>query len=201
MCEGEASHMVKFSSFLVVLSLCLTFSHSTSAEKPAWQAFVDADPLTAAQRQELAQKWAAGFNQLNDAIPTLSPSEKAWLKREYDDQIASGKFTGRSLSAMNSREYNIRLAKRFASNNVELIGAIAGGKFTDRRKEALLWAAIADNLLDREYGQAILELVDLNVISKSVLEWENYYIENQQLQGQFILNRLVIPFLAGTQPD
>ena len=102
---------------------------------------------------------------------------------------------------MNSREYNVRLAKRFASNNVELIGAIVDGKFTDRRQEALLWAVIAYNLLDREYGQAILELVDLNVIFKSVLEWENHYIESQQLQGHLILNRLVIPFLAGIQPD
>ena len=188
-------------SFITSCFLVLALTATASGEEDVKSAFAMGEPLNPAQRQQLARLWGEDIKRLNDAIPTLSPSQEAWLQREYHDEIASGIYTSRALNAMNSREYYIWLAKSFASSNATIVAKLADGKAADRNEEALLWAILANSLLDREFGQAVLALVDERVIDKSVLGKDDYiqhYIENQQLWGQTILARLVIPYLADT---
>jgi hypothetical protein len=58
----------------------------------------------AGYRQTRIRDWREDFGKLEAQIPTLSPSEEKWLKVEFDDTIgaAGGKYTGRSLAAMDS---------------------------------------------------------------------------------------------------
>ena len=188
---------------IIACFVWLALGATASGQGDIGEAFAMGEPLTAAQRQHLAQKWRKDINRLNEAIPTLSPSQEEWLKREYDNEIkrSGNRFTGRALAAMKSREYNIRLAKQFASQNASIIAVLSEGKAVDRRQEAAAWALLAHNLMDREYGQAVLALVDYGVIDKAVLSHQDHYIENSQLWGQMILSGVLIPYLAGTQPD
>ncbi len=90
-------------STVIVLSTICTFAQDTRI----LQRFGDK-----AFRQSQARTWNEEFTKLNAQIPTLSPAEERWLKTEIDETIAEagGKYTARSFAAMDSKEYQIRVA-------------------------------------------------------------------------------------------
>jgi hypothetical protein len=59
----------------------------TSAVFAAGELAPDASVMNGAARRAFAQDLSVVFATLHLQIPELSPSQQAWLKREYDDQI------------------------------------------------------------------------------------------------------------------
>ena len=95
-----------------LLTVTLVMSPAmASAGQSFWEGAV---PPTPQARAAQAKEWLEGFRTLDRQIPTLSPTENAWLKLEYDDQIASagGRFTERAIAASGSTEYHKRVARR-----------------------------------------------------------------------------------------
>src|SRR3989442_397986 len=61
--------------------------------------------ITRDSRRSQAAEWLRELSELNRQIPTLSPAEQAWLKVEYDDEIArNGHFTPRAIRARHGKE-------------------------------------------------------------------------------------------------
>src|SRR5579871_3299638 len=62
--------------------------------------------VTRESRRAQANDWLREISRIDEQIPTLSPSEQAWLKVEYDDEIArnNGSTTARANRARYGRE-------------------------------------------------------------------------------------------------
>jgi hypothetical protein len=91
-------------------------------------------------RQQEAQKWRDGFIKLDAQIPTLSPAEQHWLKTEIDDEItrSGNRYTKRALDAMNSREYDLRIAKPQTDELVRILSELSRPTLSEGKLEVIL---------------------------------------------------------------
>ncbi len=193
-----------------VLGLLVVFlSLKPVAADDVLHAFARGEPMTFGQRQSLAQEWQQDFQKLDDAVPFLSPSQEEWLRREYDEELAqnNNQFTRRALSAMDTKEFRLRRAKVHTQANVNIIEPLANGSTKDHlRREAMLWTALAENLLNVEAIQALDDLAGTGVIEPSLI-WhrsddERLMFANYMLQAAMILKNLVlIPYAIDSQSD
>lgn len=109
------------------------------------------------------------FREFSDKIPTLSPSEDAWLKKEYDDQIASaGSFNSRAIAASKSVEFK----KKYVTNTIKRIlvqlynlDQVISAK--DRKKEIEIWSLVTARLIDQTYAEAVVDLSNKGVIKQT----------------------------------
>ena len=195
---------------LPVLGLLVVFlSWNPVAADDIRQVFALGEPMTFAQRQSLAQEWQQDFQKLDDAVPFLSPSQVEWLRREYDEELAqnNNQFTRRALNAMNTKEIRLRRTKAHTQSNANIIEPLANGSTKDHlRREAMLWTALAANLLNVEAIQALNDLAGTGVIEPSLI-WhqsddERLMFANYMLQAEMILKNLVlIPYAIDSQSD
>jgi len=148
---------------------------------------------TDAERDQVAAYLVTVFSKLDNAIPTLSPTEAAWLKTEYDDQLAANNdtFTTRAATASGS----IEMAKRTAKQQTDRIVATAGiiskyqYKFDYELSE---WARLTSMIIDVSYGWKVEQLQKANVITESAMPRPAmYYKENMTIFGQCLLNDVI----------
>jgi hypothetical protein len=161
------------------------------------------DPLpNALARRSLAREWASWFAALDRQIPTLSPSQEAWLKAEYHDEIAAAgnRFTARAGAAMGSLEYQIHLVKPRTAELVKVLTHIADGNVRDKNQEVALWTLISAWLIDYEYWQAVDTLVERGAVQKQIGHVDSLYFANYTLQAKDVLSKIVIPHLEGQLP-
>lgn len=161
------------------------------------------DPLpNALARRSLAREWTSWFTALDRQIPTLSPSQEAWLKAEYHDEIAAAgnRFTARAGSAMESLEYQIFLVKPRTAEFVKVLTLIADANVRDKNQEVALWTLVSTWLIDYEYWQAVDELVERGTVQKQIGHVESLYFANYTLQAKDVLSKIVIPHLEGQLP-
>lgn len=153
-------------------------------------------------RRGLAKEWAAAFAQVDRQLPDLSPSQEAWLRNEYHQQIdsAGGRYTPRALAATSSPEYQIYIAKPRTGEILTALTRIASGAARDKNHEVALWASIANGFIDYGYWQAITSLIDRKTIERRIGHVDSHYYENYALQAQGILSKIVIPHLEGRLP-
>lgn len=126
------------------------------------------DGFSRQDRIELAKTYKERISKLDEAIPTLSPSQKEWLRKEYDENNQSGGNVRRAMAASDSKEFNIRLAKRMTSENRKIITRLASEKFETRREEAYLWAIFAVNLSYYEATHALFNLAERGMFDMSL---------------------------------
>jgi hypothetical protein len=146
-------------------------------------------------RQAHALQLQRDFEALNAQIPTLSPSEEQWLKREIDDTIAGngGRYTKRALDAMQSRAWSIRVAKPHAQLIIADLGSLATQR--DRMRETRQWARIAALLMDHDFWQAVEDLQQRGVIDKQYLRFLGDFPGlTAGVWAQQILNEVVVPY-------
>ena len=128
----------------------------------AWtRAITHGEPMTFAQRQSLAQEWQQDIQNLDGAVPFLSPSQEEWLRREYDEELAqnNNQFTLRALNAMETKEFRLKRTKAHTQSNANIIEPLANGSTKDHlRREAMLWTALAANLLNVEAIPTVIPL-------------------------------------------
>ena len=151
-------------------------------------------------RQAHALQLQRDFEALSAQIPTLSPSEERWLKTEIDDTIAANgqRYTKRALEAMESRAWNIKVAKQHAQRIVADLGPLT--RQLDRTKETRQWARISALLMDHGFWQAVEDLQQRGVIDKQYLHFLGDFPEpTAGLWAQQILNEVVVPYFDAQQ--
>ena len=166
----------------------------------AAQEFWRSDLPNLTVRQAEAKELLNTFQSLEKQIPMLSPSEKAWLQREIDEELASGKYTPRALRAMDSTEYNIRTAHRYLETLTNALSALSERKFSDTKQEVRLWTIAAHTMAEHSLWQSVRVLVDKKIVGEKIGHVDNFYFENFVLQAQGILEKVVIHYLDGTLP-
>ena len=153
-------------------------------------------------RRALAQGYAKAFIEVDRQIPQLSPTQVAWLKAEYHEEIAAAgnRFTKRALAAMNSLEYQIHVVKPKTGEIVAALLQITTIGPQSKSTEVALWASVASMLIDNQYWQAVGSLVDRKIIQPRIGHVDSYYSQNYALQAQNILSRIVVPHIDGRLP-
>jgi hypothetical protein len=137
-------------------------------------------------RQNQTKQWRNEFVRLNAQIPTLSPAEERWLKTEVTDTIesAGGRYTSRSLAAMDSREYQISVAKPHVQQIIDscdqLLILIPLG---NERLEAAQWTKVAALFIDKGFWQAVDNLIRLKIIEGKINGLNGLYYEKSCVVG------------------
>ena len=157
-------------------------------------------PLSREDRVQYAGNLLAKIERLYNAIPTLSPAEAAWLKKEYDDQEAAGNLL-RSSEARKSIEYDKRTAGTLLRSQVIFLRRIQG-ELLDFRTELYLWTALAVNFGGSGLHESVQTLVVRNVISKDISMYNvtlpsdfMYYSCVYKDFGSMLTQRIVIPMM------
>lgn len=194
--------------FKIIVLLLLVFGGTTAIQadiSPAQAALNTGELLTPNMRIQLAKEWSIDIKKLNEAIPTLSPSQQEWLRREYDENNVPYGNVRRAIEASNSKEYNIHAAKSIAAANADLISKLASGEIKDLRKETALWAALSANLLNYDANIAIMKLANMRILEYSITNTQGsndpeIALHVRRAQGYAILTGIVIPFLYNKAP-
>lgn len=197
---------------LLLVSALITAGHSWAADAPITKIF-RGDLPTASERQSLASDLAERYSRLNQKIPTLSPSQEAWLQREYFDEISGGILTERSRNAKRSREYAIYTTKS-AVDTISSIAWVAEGRTRSDLHEALFWAVVASKLMDEDTQEQYVRLVNEGIIEFSDLVDASlvgvresdvrsdpmaYFVETQRSVGFNIFSVVVLGLLIENQ--
>lgn len=148
-------------------------------------------------RRKYAEKWRDSFQRLNDQTPALSLAERGWLKNEYDDAIAAagGRYTPRALAAMESRAYQLRVAKPHTTEIVNSLDDVLRASPVDA-EVAARWTYAVSLLMDRSYWYAIEQLVEMGVVDPGINGVTTLYYENHVLWSQSVLVDVVLPCLG-----
>ena len=151
-------------------------------------------------RQRSALKWRDGFRALDRQTPTLSPAEERWLKIEIDDEIATNgnRYTKRALAAMDSREYDVRVAKAGLREITTLLDILGAERAPILREEVRRWTELAARFLDKDFWQAIDGLVRRKLVDARINGVDSLYFENHVLWAKGLIEGIVQPFVQGT---
>jgi hypothetical protein len=178
---------------LVFAAMVVSVPQPSAAQSSFWQG-----PLPdRSTRASKAAEWFAGFSALEKEVPTLSPSEKDWLSREYDAQIAGGTYTTRALAAAGSREYNIRLVRERLDEVLPILKRLASRDPMGLGVEVGLWAELTGQFVDSSFWQAVEDLVSRKITSPKINGIEQLYFENHAGWARGVLSRIVVPHLSG----
>lgn len=161
---------------------------------------------TRSSRRAQATEWLAEMSAMAKQIPTLSPAEAAWIKVEYDDQLAGNHdfFTPRAVRARHSKEGSARFAKPVADEIVSVLSQLASGAALQQQKEVALWSSLAYLALDVNFWGDVARLGELGVIARdkeSKLDSPGFSTYQEALhsmwasRSQSILGAIVVPFL------
>ena len=157
-------------------------------------------------RRAQAAEWLTEIATIDKQIPTLSPAEDAWLKVEYDDELArnNGFFTPRASRARNGKEGSSRFAKPIAREMTSILEQLASASPLAQQSEVALWSKLAYLALDLNFWGDISRLGELGVLTrdpKSKLGTAGYSSYQETLRGywasrvQEILRAIVLPYL------
>lgn len=187
-----------------VLRILLLLIVASLGSKVCAQAVANLDPSlsTVENRRAMAQDFAKSFGELDRQVPQLSPSQRAWLKVEYDDEIASAgnRYTKRAITAMDSLEYQLHVVKPRTAEILEILSRITEASRKSKSVEVALWALLIHHLMDYQYWQAVASLVERKAIQEKIGNVQSYYFQSYTLQAQNLLSRIVIPHLQERLP-
>lgn len=152
--------------------------------------------ITSQDQAKMAISIAENFSDLSNAIPTLSPDEQEWLQEEYYNEIKrnDGKYTQRSLAAEFSKELAAEQSKIltqriiFWAHHLSVEGDYYGQIYS--------WSKISSVLVDRQYSDRLLKLVEKGIISEDKIPFPvNHLHPNMSLYAVCILDK-IIPSIA-----
>ncbi len=157
-------------------------------------------------RREQAAQWLKEIEVIDKQIPTLSPAEATWVKVEYDDQLAGngGRFTARSIRAMESREYVSREGREFTASLLMVLKPLASSLTLAEREEMRLWADLCSYALDANSWGRISRLGELGIVErdpkqKTELGHQQELLAYWAMRVQAITGQILEPFLRRPQ--
>lgn len=189
----------KMNRIIILLMLSIS-STSTLAQTPCVGVGPDPKALsTAIGRAEYAESLLYANEQLNRAIPELSPRQEDWLNRELSE---GGRRLG---NALWSAEYKIRVAKSHTALRSHLISQLSKGEIKPIAQEILYWSRLALSYFDSAFAPSVAHLVEEEIIDSRYLGGAPPGLEPVvaldflcRFQGGQILEHIVIPYLDGT---
>lgn len=122
---------------------------------------------TRESRRVQAAQWLTEISKIEKQIPTLSPAEDAWLKKEYDDAVGREGLTPRVTRARHSKEGSTRFAKLVAQNMVAVLRELASSAPLPQNREVALWSRLAYLGLDLSFWGDVESLGDFGVLARS----------------------------------
>jgi hypothetical protein len=185
---------MKVMTFLFIF--VLFFLSSANAKNTFWMG----DPPNQEIRQNQAAKWLNCFLKVQEQIPTLSPAEKRWLEVEVDNELAKGTYTQRAMAAMESREYNIRVARSHIERIISTLTLLSKNKLVEKNREVIAWARLVNHFLYYEFWQSLSDLVDRKIIDKEICGYTHVYFINFATQAREIIRRVITHHLYRTLP-
>jgi hypothetical protein len=158
-------------------------------------------------RRTQAQEWLREVSELDNQIPTLSPAEAAWLRVEYDDEIAraDGHYTPRAIRARHGKEGSARFAKPITKSMVAILEQLASSAPLEPRDETTLWCQLMSLALDLNFWADVETLGELGVLARDPKTkigtpgWSTFQQALHQLwasRAESILDVVVLPYLA-----
>ncbi|MFQ5973133.1 MAG: hypothetical protein ACE5Q3_12455, partial [Alphaproteobacteria bacterium] len=126
---------------LLILTCLGMGSAGLADEAEARRAFQLDQPMGHELRQDWARLNLGPWQAIDDAVPRLTQSARAWLKQELSDSLAEGSVTPRYLRLLDSDEFQIDSAKERSMAIRQALERIASGRTEGTREEMLLWAS------------------------------------------------------------
>ena len=99
---------------------------------------------------------------------------------------------------MDSQEYQIRIAKPRLRRMISALQLLAVSSAPALKDEARLWLDVASQLMDKEFWQAVDDLVRRKIVDGKINGIDSLYFENHVLWAKQVLDRFVMPYLEGT---
>lgn len=183
-------------SVTVLLALVTT---ALNAGDEFWQG---TEPPGRSSRTTVAERLATEARKMAASVPTLSPSQQEWVRVEITDAIdsAGNRYTPKALNAMDSKEYDIFVAKPRMESLATILERIASGRLS-QRDEVVLWAEATVYLSDSKLWQAVDSLVSRGVVDAALLgEHRRLFFHNQAIKAHYITARILVPYLKGRLP-
>ena len=142
--------------------------------------------------KQLAAYWIKPIKQLSTVIPTLSPQEKRWLDEELSKDERS-----RTLWALDSREYSVRMARLDMHNLLTSLRRLNElDKLPDGESPERQWQRFVYDLIDYDGPLYLAKLVTDDVIEQKQIprdwSWLTGIASDFTLQESIRANRLVL---------
>jgi hypothetical protein len=152
-------------------------------------------------RKQYADRLENFITKINDSIPSLSPSEKELLDREYTQATESENWT-RYFNITSKDEYKTNYVKEKSDYIVSILYGIK--KTDDIQYEMYSWSFIVTQLTSNEYWSKVYNLMLDDKIDKEIFRdakskknpdhYEDFYLKNGVLAAQQIMNYIFIPY-------
>ena len=97
-----------------------------------------------AGRQQFAHDALEAVSPIYNALPTLSPSEEQWVKKELQAAMEA-RSSERIHNLTQTREYSIQTAHKYLDVAYFALVQITGKHFTSKQQEVFLWTIAAAN--------------------------------------------------------
>jgi len=140
---------------------------------------------------------------LREAMPPPDATDAAFLKEEYDDELArnGGEATKRSRAARTSPAFKRRETARILLENQDIL-AILRDPALGTGREMLAWARLGTNWMDRSFNAALVEVAEAAPLLRARLYTDpsrspEGLIQARQRRGRLIILTMIVPHLVG----
>ena len=165
-----------------------------------------ADPMSRVSRVKYASELAENFARVKEALPTLSPSQKAWLVSEEKAARDAGSHA-RYLSLWNSKEYDLDLVHSHLDGLLRALEVVRDREVAEQR-EVYSWLVVSQWLMEGNFWGSLHSLSDKSLFDLGLLEFikahppDDLELLRYSATGMAsrILERIVKPHIAGTLP-
>ena len=154
-------------------------------------------------RHSYAKELSSFFKNLDEYIPSLSPSQKEWLDKELKEYDRS-KNISRYWQISGTKEYRINSIKIHIDSISLVLELIPKSKIL--QNEIYLWSLISEELLKVDFWSSLHILIEEHGIvdkkifysdpSKSIDQY-GFYLNNATIQASQIISNIIQPYLNG----
>ncbi|MGO6883028.1 hypothetical protein ACCS44_29710 [Rhizobium ruizarguesonis] len=147
---------------------------------------------TPGERDRLAAFIKPIFERIYPKLPTLSPSEQAWLKAEYQDQLGPNGASQRAISASTSTEFAKWYARMITAEIIQETAGIIKSQY-DVGIEMREWTYLAMDIRDDSYASSLRKLAEAGILTEEdlPLPLDNFAIR-MRLFGDCLTGKVIV---------
>ncbi|MBY3416754.1 hypothetical protein HFN87_26155 [Rhizobium laguerreae] len=180
-----------FFGFAFALAFASTAQSQTLMDSPICGEKLGAI-YTPGERDRLAAFIKPIFERFYEKIPTLSPSEQAWLKTEYQDGITPKGLTPRAIEAVTSMEYLKWYARTITAEIVAETDGIIKSDY-NTGIEMREWTYLSSDLQDDTYAASLRRLFDARILKEEDLPFpSDRFGARMLIFGQCLMGRVIV---------
>lgn len=158
---------------------------------------------------EVANKLRWRYQQLDSAIPALSPSQKAWIKEEQRQIFDKAKYKRLKMIA-DTKEWRLLIAKNAAAETKMALEELSSDKLQSEQRRIFLWTIVASHMMNRTTSTALFalaqkdDLYDVRLVAgpgQSGTATAEDAIETNHMLGWHIFSSVVVPGFRQLEED